>query len=174
MPFEVRRVVTGHDASAVAVILQDEVLHSEERLPGYHGMTVWCTAQLPVDNNNAVYTNGAPGPKGTRALLRIAEMSPGETSTQHLHRTETLDYAVVLSGECAMIMDGGEVVNLHEGDVVVQRGTSHGWIATGDRPARMLFVLIDALPVQVGDRRLGDFLENYGGRLAPMPAGEAT
>lgn len=59
-----------------------------------------------------------------------------------MHRTETLDYAVVLSGEITMLLDDQDVV-LREGDVVIQRGTNHAWSNRSDKPALMLYVLID-------------------------------
>lgn len=59
-----------------------------------------------------------------------------------MHRTETLDYAVVLSGEITLLLDDQDVV-LREGDVVIQRGTNHAWSNRSDKPALMLYVLID-------------------------------
>lgn len=61
-----------------------------------------------------------------------------------MHRTESLDYGVVLSGQVRLRLDDEEVV-LDPGDVVVQRGTVHAWGNTGAEPAVMLFVLIDGL-----------------------------
>jgi mannose-6-phosphate isomerase-like protein (cupin superfamily) len=60
-----------------------------------------------------------------------------------MHRTETLDYAVVLEGEITMLLDDSEV-NLKAGDVVIQRGTNHAWSNRSGKPVRMLYVLIDA------------------------------
>lgn len=59
-----------------------------------------------------------------------------------MHRTETIDYAVVLSGEIVLLLDE-EDVHLKAGDVVVQRGTNHAWSNRSDKPCRMLYVLID-------------------------------
>jgi mannose-6-phosphate isomerase-like protein (cupin superfamily) len=59
-----------------------------------------------------------------------------------MHRTETLDYAVVLEGEITMLLDEGEV-NLKAGDVVIQRGTNHAWSNRSGKPVRMLYILID-------------------------------
>lgn len=171
MTFEIRRVVTGHDGDGNAIIRNDEVMTSHERLPGYQAMTVWCTAQLPVNNDEEAYNDGQPGPKGQRVLMRIGEMMPGANSATLMHRTETLDYAVLLSGECDMELDNGEMIRgLKAGDVVIQRGTNHAWIARGTEPVRFLFVLIDADPVRVGDRLLGDDLASLGGKISPMPS----
>ena len=59
-----------------------------------------------------------------------------------MHRTQTVDYAVILDGELTMILDEGDVV-LKQGDIVVQRGTSHSWANRSDKPCKILFVLID-------------------------------
>lgn len=59
-----------------------------------------------------------------------------------MHRTETLDYAVVLSGEIVLLLDE-EDVQLKAGDVVIQRGTNHAWSNRSSEPCRMLYVLID-------------------------------
>ena len=59
-----------------------------------------------------------------------------------MHRTETIDYAVVLEGEIVMLLDD-EDVHLKAGDVVIQRGTNHAWSNRSDKPAKMLYVLID-------------------------------
>lgn len=61
------------------------------------------------------------------------------------HKTQTIDYAIVLDGEIWALMDVGECL-LRPGDVLVQRGTNHAWSNRSDRPCRMAFVLIDALP----------------------------
>ena len=170
MTFNFRRVITGHNENGLAIVRADEIIHSQERLPGYQATTAWCTAQFPVSNDEDKFNNGEPGPKGERVLVRIGEMWPGQSASQHIHRTETLDYAVILSGHCDMTLDSGEVVRgLRTGDMVIQRGTSHGWVATGPGPVRFLFVLIDAHPVRCGDKVLGDFLDNFDGKLKPMP-----
>ncbi|HET7158351.1 MAG TPA: cupin domain-containing protein [Burkholderiales bacterium] len=59
-----------------------------------------------------------------------------------MHRTQTLDYAVVLEGEVVMLLDEEEV-HLKAGDVVIQRGTNHAWSNRSDKPCKMLYVLID-------------------------------
>lgn len=59
-----------------------------------------------------------------------------------MHKTETIDYAIVLSGECYMVLDDSEVV-VTAGDVIIQRGTNHAWSNRSDRPCRIVFVLID-------------------------------
>ena len=72
-----------------------------------------------------------------------AAMHRGEGSPHpFMHRTETVDYGIVLEGEITLVLDGGET-ELKAGDVVVQRGTSHAWANRSGRRCRMAFVLID-------------------------------
>ena len=59
-----------------------------------------------------------------------------------MHRTESVDYGVVISGEMTLILDKGETL-LREGDVVIQRGTNHAWANRSGKPCRMLFILVD-------------------------------
>lgn len=61
-----------------------------------------------------------------------------------MHRTESIDYGVVLAGECVLVLDRGEVV-LRPGHVVVQRGTNHAWANRSGAVCRMLFVLVDGV-----------------------------
>lgn len=66
----------------------------------------------------------------------------GASKHKLMHRTETLDYGILLSGELWMVLDDDEV-HLKEGDIVVQRGTNHAWSNRSDRTARMVFILLD-------------------------------
>lgn len=67
----------------------------------------------------------------------------------YMHRTETVDYVVVLSGSITMLLDE-EDVELHAGDVVVQNGTNHAWSNRTDEPCRVAFVLVDRGPAAGG------------------------
>lgn len=69
--------------------------------------------------------------------------------TVGMHKTDSLDYAIVLSGEIWAVMDEGETL-LKPGDVLVQRGTNHGWSVRSDEPALVAFILLDALPQPAG------------------------
>jgi quercetin dioxygenase-like cupin family protein len=59
-----------------------------------------------------------------------------------MHRTESIDYGIVIDGEMTLVLDNGEVL-LKPGSVVVQRGTNHAWANRSGRSCRMLFVLVD-------------------------------
>lgn len=81
------------------------------------------------------------------AAHTVVKKAGGQGSHPFMHRTETVDYGVLLAGDIWLIMDQGEV-RLRPGDIVIQRGTSHAWSNRSDRPARLLFVLLGG---QFGD-----------------------
>lgn len=83
---------------------------------------------------------------GTR--FTVNDIPPGHPGG--MHRTETLDYALILAGEIDMEVDEGEKVSLNAGDIVIMRGTNHSWINRGTTWARIAFVLIDAKPLGIG------------------------
>ena len=60
-----------------------------------------------------------------------------------MHRTRSVDYAIIMEGEIDMLLDEGEI-HLKAGDVVVQQATHHAWVNRGTKPCRVAFVLIDA------------------------------
>jgi mannose-6-phosphate isomerase-like protein (cupin superfamily) len=151
----IRRIVTGHDKNNVAKVLMDGPAsnHRESR-PGSRSTLIWSSDGTPADiaigegieDRGARKLGTAPPENGTR--FTINEIPPGRPG--RMHRTETLDYAIVLSGEIDMEMDDGATVKLKAGDVVVQRGTHHAWINRGSVPARIAFILIDAKPLGIG------------------------
>jgi quercetin dioxygenase-like cupin family protein len=149
MSLQIRRVVTGHDQNGHAIVKIDEV--SKNLLsgrPGQIGCVVWTTDGFPVDNtgdaDGGVRQIGTTLNNGT--VFRVVEFAPGVAPRNH--RTDSIDYAIVMSGEIDMELDD-TVVHLKSGDVVVQRGTIHNWINRGTEPCVMAFVLIDADPVEV-------------------------
>ena len=86
-------------------------------------------------------------PEQARAAFRASNAEDASTwgrGGRHplMHRTETVDYAVVLEGEITLLLDEGEV-NLKAGDIVIQRGTNHAWSNRSSKPVKMLYVLID-------------------------------
>lgn len=100
----------------------------------------------------------SPAPNGTK--IRINELPPGAGSP--MHRTQTVDYGIVLDGEVVLVLEDSETV-LRAGDVVVQRGTSHRWENRSAATARVAFVLIDGaftteLRDALGEDRLGGVL----------------
>ena len=144
----IRRVVTGHDDEGHAVVRIDEICGNViSRRRRHQSCLIWSTGSFPADNSDDVDGGareiGTTQPNGT--LFRIVEYGPGVAPRNH--RTESIDYAVVLSGEIDMQLDGTEV-RLRAGDVLVQRGTIHNWVNRGTQPCVIAFVLIAAKPVE--------------------------
>jgi quercetin dioxygenase-like cupin family protein len=154
MALKIRRVVTGHDASGHAIIKIDEVAENlVSSRPGATACVVWTTAGFPVDNTGeedaGLRKTGTTLDNGT--VFRILELAPGVTPRNH--RTDSIDYAVVMSGQVDMELDD-TTVHLKAGDVLVQRGTIHNWVNRGTEPCVIAFVLIAAKPVTVGGKVL--------------------
>lgn len=155
MSLNIRRIVTGHDEHGRAIISIDETCKSVvSRRPGQQSCMVWSTGSFPSDNDSDA-DGGArevvtSDPNGT--VFRIIEYQPGVAPRNH--RTESIDYAVVISGEIDMEVDGTEV-HLRQGDVLVQRGTIHNWINRGTRPCVVAFVMVAAKPAERAGRVLG-------------------
>lgn len=155
----IRRVVTGHDESNIAKILIDgPATNAKYPQPGLVSTMMWCTdaapATIPVGENpedmGARIIGTAPPPKGSR--FAVIDFPPN--SKPHMHRTETIDYVIVMEGEIEMDMDQSSV-KLKAGDVMIQRGTNHAWANRSDKRARVAFVLIDAEPLDIGKPVVG-------------------
>jgi quercetin dioxygenase-like cupin family protein len=154
MAVQVRRVITGHDANGRAVVKLDEVSKNiTSNRPGATACVVWTTESFPVNNtgeaDEGLREVGTTLKNGT--VFRVIEFAPGVAPRNH--RTDSIDYAVVVSGEIDMELENS-VVHLKAGDVLVQRGTIHNWVNRGTTPCVMAFVLIDAKPVEVDGRVL--------------------
>jgi quercetin dioxygenase-like cupin family protein len=90
---------------------------------------------------------------GQGTSVRITEFAPGHAMFPH--RTGTMDYHFVLSGEIDVEFDSGQVGTMKQGDVIVPRGVTHCWKNKGTVPAVMAFVLIDAAPFVAGGEERG-------------------
>jgi hypothetical protein len=139
--------------------------------PGYRAVNVWRTEQTPAKINAADTTLNHQGilPPRNGTILRIIDFPPEARDADELrrqldstfggiykdaahdrrpgkhpgmHRTETVDYAIVLEGEIWAVMDEGETL-MRAGDVLIQRGTNHAWANRSESTARIAFVLID-------------------------------
>ena len=153
MSWAPRRVVTGHDAEGRSVVLTDGVPPVRREVPGagVSFFELWNTnaAPAPVTAAEPEPTERPlrvpPMPNGT--VIRVNEFQPGHLGPGGLHspmhRTETVDYVIVVEGEMCLVLDDTEVV-LHAGDAVVQRGTHHAWANRSERVARLVSVMVDA------------------------------
>jgi mannose-6-phosphate isomerase-like protein (cupin superfamily) len=153
MTFQVRRVVTGHDANGKAIVTIDDVLPARSMRAGVTASVAWTSEGFPVDNNGDAdegkRQTGTTHANGT--VFRIIEFAPGNAGRDH--RTDSIDYLCILSGEIDMDIDGAEV-HLKAGDVMVQRGTIHNWINRGREPCVIAFVLIAAHSAVAGGKTL--------------------
>lgn len=164
MTFQLRRVVTGHDANGKSVIDTDEVMSAVSRNAGagVTGVDAWSTNQMPVDNSAAAAEAQKKGyidhsiphmnyvDTGNGTVIRFIEWGPG--NPPFTHRTATVDYIIMVSGEIDLVVDGEKAVTLNAGDVLIQRGGMHTWLNKSNAPAVMAAILIDALPVTIGDK----------------------
>ncbi|MBN8607413.1 MAG: cupin domain-containing protein [Caulobacterales bacterium] len=145
----VRRVVTGHDAQGKAIVVSDNLAQTSSPRPGHQICAVWANDGVPADNLNT--RDGADIAAASRlpngATFRIVQHAPGAES--RMHRTQTLDYGVVLQGCIVLELDNSVEITLRAGDVLVQRGTIHKWINRGETPCTIAFVLLDARPLHL-------------------------
>lgn len=154
MALNVRRVITGHDDHGKAVVKIDEVATNvTSGRPGASAVNIWTTEGFPVNNDGR--TDEGQRPVATTlangTIFRIIEFAPGLAARNH--RTDSIDYIVVISGEIEMELDD-TLVRLKAGDVMVQRGTIHNWINRGTAPCVLAVILIDAKSVEAGGKVL--------------------
>lgn len=168
--------VTSHNAEGKAKVLSSYTSPGKEYkgLNTYHHL-VYTTEGFPADLNSDVDVQqhkqweesgnlAIVKPNGT--VCRICDIGPGNSPM--MHRTQSLDYGVVLDGEIYMDLDDGSSTLMRPGDVAVQRATHHGWRNASDTNwARMLFVLQDCQPLYIGGERFKEDLGGPGGNVFP-------
>lgn len=104
-------------------------------------------------------------------VARFVDFAPGAEPL--MHRTESLDYGVVMEGEVEMVLDEGVTRVMRRGDIAVQRGTNHGWRnRSGTEWARMFFVLQGAEKVEVGERTLEADYSEAGSEAGSLAGGK--
>ena len=154
MSFTVRRVVTGHDENGRAIVSIDEISKNvAQTRPGAHATVIWTSEGFPVDNDGSADTSGrkvgSTIDNGT--VFRVVSFGPGVAPRNH--RTDSIDYGTVISGEINMELEGTSV-HLKAGDVLVQRGTIHNWVNKGTTPCVIAFAQIASKPVTAGGKVL--------------------
>lgn len=174
--FQVRRVITGHDEHGRACIISDgncdarvsmwhpdfvivDVWHmdslpvsnagapdicTEFRLEPTHGGNIVRIVRFPPDKIYASQVKSADGTAGTGGSSGLEQKI--EVPHAVMHRTATLDCVIILSGEIHAVLEQGETV-LRSGDVLVQRGTIHGWSNRSSDPCVMAVILSSAIPI---------------------------
>jgi mannose-6-phosphate isomerase-like protein (cupin superfamily) len=169
---EIRRVVTGLDANDKSVVMFDSRMPLQPGPYGLQAANLWVTNSFPLgfsfkDDTAAIPVGISPLDNGTK--FRVVEFPPLDAATEAkmergflmkavgpvaparglpvthplMHRTRSVDYAVVLSGEIDMMLDD-TMVHLKPGDTIVQQATNHAWVNHGRETCRILFVLMDA------------------------------
>jgi hypothetical protein len=169
---DIRRVVTGLDAGNKSVVMFDSRLPLQAGPYGLQSTNLWVTDSYPVgfsfkDDTSAIPVGVSPLDNGTK--FRVVEFPPLDPATEAkmepgflmkavgpvapargrpvthplMHRTRSVDYAVVLSGEIDMVLDD-TVAHLKPGDTIVQQATNHAWVNHGTETCRILFVLMDS------------------------------
>ena len=168
---EVRRVVTKLDASGKAVVMLDSQVKLATMRSPNPASEMWVTQVGPPDfswtEDRAKTKVGLVPPKGG-TVFRIVEFVPTDKKIESMdintmmkvvgdhapakglpprhpmmHRTRSLDYAIIMSGEIDMLLDEGEV-HLKAGDVIVQQATNHAWVNRSGKPCRVAFILMDS------------------------------
>ena len=170
MPSKIRRLVTGHDPNRKAIVIMDGEAGNVKvrQATGICSTLLWRTDSTPAELSDADSADRETGvkPPLTGSIFRVVEFPPeknlvggpsseevrremgvssGGEAPRHpgMHRTQSVDYAIVLKGEIDMLLDDSEV-HLKAGDVVVQQGTNHAWANRGNEPCQIAFVLIGA------------------------------
>jgi len=169
----IRRIVTGHDRNGASIFVSDGTPPTVIRPPDLGGVAInhlWQTDGTPGDLHgdddrgsvaiqllppphgsafrivefppDAGLASSASAPSGDAFLPSASLVAPGSSHAM-MHRTPTVDFAIVLSGECYLVLDTGETL-LHAGDSVIQRGVNHAWSNRSPAPCRVAFVLVDA------------------------------
>ena len=173
---QIRRLVTGHDANGKSIFLQDGAATSILVLEKMGDLTVtdlWETFDAPADNQgtqdnavrpvhlepaargtifrvvefppDALWKSGADG-AAAFAALQASHVADRSSSDPGMHKTASVDYALVLEGEIWAVMDTAERL-MRAGDVLIQRGTNHAWANRTNQNCRVMFVLCGAQPV---------------------------
>jgi len=162
MQSSIRRVVTGHDKKGAAVFVSDNIYETVVIPSGDAAMTtIWTTATVPADLNDE--TDGRERDAGTTlkggSVIRIVDMLPGASSP--LHRTNSIDYGIIISGTIELELDNNNIKTIEAGDIIVQRGTIHKWRnPSADNVCRIVFVLTEAKPFEINGAALQEYMEH--------------
>ncbi len=137
---KIRRVVTANDNEGKSFVKWDSEVEPIQRRPGFQSFEMWATKKLPAEVTEDDPTKWEIGTAiAGGSVFRLGLYEPG--SVARWHRSDSVDYVLVVSGEMWMQLDKEEV-HLKAGDVVIQRGTIHNWTNRGKEPCLMLFILI--------------------------------
>ena len=156
----IRRVVTGHTKDGEAIFISDNNYDTITIPSGDAAMaTIWTTATVPADCNDE--TDGRERDAGTTlkggSVIRIVDMLPNASSP--MHRTNSIDYGIIISGTIELELENSIFKTLTAGDIIVQRGTIHKWRnPSNEKMCRIVFVLTEAKPFKVNGKPLDAYM----------------
>lgn len=166
----IRRVVTGVNEKGEAVFTGDEPapFTKESEILGGWAVDIWEMASIPPElSDDGALTTGGGFPKEGSLVFRMVKM-PAESTLRAnpeeaeeymggpvdldseeygMHRSDTVDLIIILSGEVWAVMGNGDETLLKPGDTLIQRGTVHTWRNRGKEPCVMAAVLVGTEPV---------------------------
>ncbi len=158
---KIRRIVTGHTSDGKAVFTGDEEYQPKIISTGDAEFSlIWTTATVPADLNDT--TDGRIRKAGTTlfggSVIRVVDMLPGAKSP--FHRSSSIDYGIVMSGEIELELDDGVKKTIGSGSIIVQQGTIHLWRnpSTSEK-CRIVFILTEAKPFLVNGQPLKDRMD---------------
>jgi quercetin dioxygenase-like cupin family protein len=160
-----KRYITSHDPDTGKAIYSTAYQETvaPDVIPGMSFYNTFTTSSIPAnlsaDQDLTAYSQHYPKMStlhlDTGSVLRVCDFAPG--LPPFMHRTVSLDYGILLAGTLECVLDSGETRTLHPGDIIVQRGTMHGWRnPSGTEWARCAFVLLPVEPLVVKGETLGD------------------
>jgi hypothetical protein len=156
-----RHIVTGNDANGRSHIVEDGPVTTSLAmggLPGFEFLNVWSTKGPGIADSDGPSAAGDifPPPGGTRfhriqypSGFGVAEPdddAAAELARIRIHRSDSIDFGIVLEGELTLVLEDGSETVMRKGDLVIQNGTVHGWRNTGAEPAVALFVMVGTDP----------------------------
>ncbi|KAE8453864.1 hypothetical protein EG329_007640 [Mollisiaceae sp. DMI_Dod_QoI] len=181
---DVQRFITDHNSDGKAIFSKDIASSSswQDISPAFSFFLAYTTKGFPVELNAPKagdkpadiqnYEKDLTSPPGGLSLgngtvLRFVDFAPDKEA--YMHRTESIDYGVVLEGTLELLLDSGETRTMNRGDVCVQRATMHAWknVTENSGWARMMFVLVSSEKVVVGGQALGEDLPGKIGGHEP-------
>ena len=171
----VNRIITTHNAERKAIFHPTDTAPWASPVPAVAFNLIYSTSATPVSFNNeadiAIHSSvAASGTLGhsiaSGSIFRVVDTAPFDPNSPmkpFMHRTQSLDYGIVIAGEMELILDSGESKVMRVGDVIVQRGVMHAWRNNSETEwARAAFVQLESEKVVVGGVELEEDLGVMG------------
>lgn len=152
MAIPIRRLVVGPNSDGLAEVLYDDPAPHVVAIDPENAVfrtDIWSSNQMPYDNTDgadptSTWPDNRFGPLPNGTSFFVMQIPPDELGNRdELHRTDTLDYVIILKGEIYIVIDCDERL-LRAGDIVVQRGMAHAWSNRSGKPCTFAAIMIDA------------------------------